>query len=69
MSPLGIPPCGGDKDIGGAGRHLYCPVRCLTGFLAAAAMRRLYTAAYCGVIILLRSMTQKRYRAYTCGLS
>ena len=30
MSPLGIPPCGADKDTGGASRHFYCLVRCLS---------------------------------------
>ena len=48
VSPLKIPPLGGKGDPGGASRRFYCPVLCLTGLSAAAAMRRLVTPACCG---------------------
>ena len=47
MSPLKIPPCGGKGDIGGAGRHFYCPVLCLS---LLRCCRSDAAALYCGIL-------------------
>ena len=58
--PYGIPPCGGDRDTGGASRRFYCPVRSSSLLWQC---RSDAAALYCGILptkALLRSRRRLR---------